>query len=144
MAIPWLIGGAVAAAVAAAVAIASDDESSSSSSNSSLRDEERRLEKERERKKEQIKKEEFQSYARLTTKNLAKKYGGSNAGPLEKKLDALFKISRINHEIQRDVSLLALTAEFERKRNKVKDVQCQLDQLESAMSWLEGLDDEFK
>lgn len=144
MAIPWLIGGAIAV-VATAVTAAVASESSSGSSDSSVREKERELERARERKESEAKKEDFQKYASRISLNLAQKYRPSDPNLLNGKLKPI--VSTWNSTLKTtDVasSLLQLTDNYSTKQQAVEKRESELSELENAMALLEMIDDEFR
>ena len=165
MAIPWLIGGAAVAVAGVVAAAMSDNDSSSGSYSRDVRDEERRLERERKRQETLARKKELQTYVDRVTKNLAKKYAGSDSEHLHKELsEILGTASRVqsyiwpigqtvsaslyqlkqNEPVEKLLPLLNSTAEFQEHQRLASYLQEELAELEEAMALLEVLNDEFK
>ncbi|PCM45941.1 hypothetical protein [Marinobacter sp. ANT_B65] len=144
MAIPWLIGGAIAV-VATAITAAVASESSSGSSDSSVREKERELERAREHKETEAKKEDLQKYANRISLNLAQKYRPSDPNALAGKLKPV--VSNWNNTLKTTdfaSSLLQLADKYQTKQQAVEKLESELSELEDAMALLEMIDDEFK
>lgn len=127
MAIPWLIGGAIAAAVAAAAAISNSDSSSSSSSD----DEERaKRRSERERKQKENEQVVLQNIAKLeqAVDLLMNSYG----------IDEAEALRFLNPD--EDCSGSMIPDELVRALDQVKN---ELMDVRTALSYLEDVEDEL-
>lgn len=144
MAIPWLIGGAIAAAAAY---IVTSDSSSSSGSSRSREDYIRELEEEREEKLDAEKRQMLERRIEADIDHLVEKYAiNESARPI---LNELFsrnssKIYEDSLSIEMIEELLAHDKNFQATQEELDELILAVQELKEAVISLEAMNEQFR